>query len=150
MSDINPSSLTVEQLLALTIYGEARGEPLEGQVAVANVIKNRVGINGDYRNVILKPKQFSCWNVNDKNYPKLKEMIHDLHSYGMFALKSDFAFMRCYMIATLTLEGLLKDNTGGAKDYMTTTEFNSEERPSWAKFPLNDPTIIGNHTFFNV
>ena len=55
--------------VALTVYHEARGEPVAGQLAVANVIHNRAG--GDpkkYCNVIHTPKQFSWsqkgWKVN--------------------------------------------------------------------------------------
>ena len=31
-----------DAVLGLTLYGEARGEPIEGQIAVACCIKNRV------------------------------------------------------------------------------------------------------------
>ncbi|CAF3012275.1 unnamed protein product [Rotaria socialis] len=51
-----------------TIYAEARGEPIDGQIWVAWVIKNRVRLNKDYwggnsiKDVCLKPGQFECWN----------------------------------------------------------------------------------------
>lgn len=55
--------------LALTIYHEARGEPILGQQAVAEVVLNRV----DKRNqtvcqVVYEPKQFS-WS-NTRGVPK--------------------------------------------------------------------------------
>jgi N-acetylmuramoyl-L-alanine amidase len=50
-------------LLASVVYGEARGEPYEGQVAVAAVILNRVG-NPKFPNtiagVIYQPGAFTC------------------------------------------------------------------------------------------
>lgn len=56
-----------ETLYALCIYCEARGEPVEGQVAVAYVIKNRVEHprwwGHDIHSVILTPYQFS-WTMN--------------------------------------------------------------------------------------
>ena len=54
--------MTAEIILALTLWGEARGEPLAGKHAVASVIWNRA--QGDperFRRVCLAPAQFSCW-----------------------------------------------------------------------------------------
>lgn len=67
--------LTGSQVLALTIYGEARGESTRGKIAVGSVILERV----DHRDwdgktipeVCLKKWQFSCYNENDPNYRKL-------------------------------------------------------------------------------
>ena len=58
--------LTPRQVVALTLYGEGRGEPIEGRIAIANVIRNRVkaqraAYGFDYRAVCLKAWQFSCW-----------------------------------------------------------------------------------------
>lgn len=69
-------------VLARTIWGEARGEPVIGQVAVANVIRNRVEAGrwysagpgtymghaippGSTAAVCLHPWQFSVWNEPD-------------------------------------------------------------------------------------
>lgn len=63
-------------ILARTIYGEARGESISGQEAIASVILNRVAFakrRGRYwwgntiAGVCLAPWQFSCWNENDPN-----------------------------------------------------------------------------------
>lgn len=53
----------------LTLWAEARGEPYEGMVAVARVIRNRArqGWAHDYVGVVLQPYQFSCWNTQDPN-----------------------------------------------------------------------------------
>jgi N-acetylmuramoyl-L-alanine amidase len=65
-------------VLARTLWGEARGEGLAGMVAVAWSIRNRVEDGKDkswwgegYTGVCQKPYQFSCWNKNDPNYPFL-------------------------------------------------------------------------------
>ena len=58
-------------IMAKTIWGEARGEGRNGQVAVAWVIRNRAERGGWFGNTIrevcLKDQQFSCWNNNDCN-----------------------------------------------------------------------------------
>ena len=65
-----------EEIIIATLNGEARGEPLEGQKAVRNVIKNRttgpdyfrnndlLGYSGSNKEVevCLCPNQFSVWN----------------------------------------------------------------------------------------
>lgn len=55
-----------------TVYAEARGEPREGQIAVANVIINRALANKSYwggssiAGVCRQPYQFECWNGKDR------------------------------------------------------------------------------------
>lgn len=65
-------------VLARTLWGEVRGESLEGQIAVAWSIRNRVNAGkakswwGEgYTGVCQKPYQFGCWNKNDLNYAYL-------------------------------------------------------------------------------
>ena len=61
-------------LFALTLYLEAANQGIYGMEMVADVINNRVyaaeNVNDlslpiRYRSIILKPKQFSCWNNLD-------------------------------------------------------------------------------------
>jgi spore germination cell wall hydrolase CwlJ-like protein len=68
--------------LAKTIYGEARGESIETMLAVGWVIRNRLcsgHYGATYKDVVLQPKQFSCWNKNDPNYKVIKGMIKGRH-----------------------------------------------------------------------
>ncbi len=69
-------------VLARTIWGEARGEGIAGQIAVGWCIRNRVEMDlhndgrpdwwGEgYEGVCRAPWQFSCWNKNDPNFPYL-------------------------------------------------------------------------------
>jgi len=63
-------------LLTMCLWGEARNQPEEGVVAVAHVVRNRVlsGKWGDtWRDVLLAPKQFSCFNPNDLNRIRMME-----------------------------------------------------------------------------
>ena len=58
-------------ILARTIYGEARGETDEGKRAVGLCILNRYKSKkwfsaNTIAEVCQKPLQFSCWNKNDQ------------------------------------------------------------------------------------
>ncbi|HPF78332.1 MAG TPA: cell wall hydrolase, partial [Alphaproteobacteria bacterium] len=102
-------------VLARTIFGEARGEPIEGMEAIANVVLNRVKVSakkGKYwwgNNVIgvcQKPYQFSCWNRSDPSYQRLINVTD-----------SNIHFSTCLRIARRAVIGALKDNTNGATHY---------------------------------
>lgn len=63
-------------ILARTIYGEARGETAEGKIAVGRVIINRWKSGKWFAGKTIaetcqKPWQFSAWNENDPNRAKL-------------------------------------------------------------------------------
>ena len=68
-------------ILARTLYGEARGEyGTSGPaafIAIGNVIMNRFQRGGPYGKTItevcLKARQFSCWNSNDPNRPLIQQ-----------------------------------------------------------------------------
>lgn len=121
--------------LAKTIWGEARGEGLQGMQAVANVVMNRVNAASWYgasiKDVVLKPYQFSCWNENDPNRAKIDKLsIEDLAASG--ALN----------VARQVISGKLKDITGGATNYHATSV-----NPAWAE-KMTKTVQIGNHIFY--
>ncbi|MBC8157732.1 MAG: cell wall hydrolase, partial [Alphaproteobacteria bacterium] len=62
-------------IMARTVWGEARGEDEIGKIAVAHVIKNRAKHpkwwGKTIMEVCLKPWQFSCWNKKDPNREKM-------------------------------------------------------------------------------
>jgi N-acetylmuramoyl-L-alanine amidase len=64
--DIRQTYPSPEDLAALTIYLEARGESFAGKMAVAAVIRNRMAMkyqsDGTVKGTVLKPKQFQPWN----------------------------------------------------------------------------------------
>lgn len=75
-------------ILARTLYGEARGElsALDGGltplIAVGNVIRNRLQRQSWFGKTIVeicqKPYQFSCWNKDDSNYEAVLQAHTDL------------------------------------------------------------------------
>lgn len=140
--------LTDTEAMILTVYGEARGDTIDGQIAVMNVIMNRAKKRKlSIKDVCFQPKQFSCWNSNDPNYPMLKELAE----IAIMDRLPDYQQLRQIGYLTAGVIGLfLPDNTGGADHYMTTKLFNSAKKPSWAKEPKTKPRVIGAHTFLQV
>lgn len=130
-------------VLARTLWGEARGQGNEGLAAVAHVVLNRVRIaeqrggywwGGDIIQVCQKPYQFSCWNRSDPNFQKLSA-VDDRNA----------DFRTCLKLARRAIGGTLgKDFTHGATHYHA-----DYVNPYWAKGeePL---TIIGNHLFYRL
>jgi N-acetylmuramoyl-L-alanine amidase len=125
--------MNLEDILiaARTIFGEARGEPYEGQKAVGHVILNRAAKEGSVAGVCLRPKQFSCWNLGDPTRERMVQVTIDDPKFRT-ALK---AFLDA-------VEEL--DWTNGATHY-----FNPQlASPKWAegKQPI---VVVGRHKFFN-
>lgn len=131
-------------IVARTVYGEARGESRLGRVAVAYTIRNRVEADlfGDgkadwwgegYEAVCLKPWQYSCWNANDPNRPIL-EKLTDVN----------LIFSACKDIVREVLEDKITDPTYGATHYYNPKVV---AEPKWAK-GKSPCAIIGNHKFY--
>lgn len=122
-------------LLARTIWGEARGEGQTGMQAVANVIMNRVKKGGWWgatiQDVVLKKWQFSTWNENDPNREK-----------ALAVTTNDAKFWTAKKIASLAYNGQLDDITGGATNYHA-----KSVSPSWAE-SMTKTATIGNHIFY--
>jgi spore germination cell wall hydrolase CwlJ-like protein len=149
MSETKKSSFEVfeelddKKLMALCLYGEARGEPLSGKIGVASVIMNRVKKNGWFgstiKKVILKPKQFSCFNEQD---PNRRRLIMIAQNWDYFFQK-DKTLRECYSIAERVIEGItFQDNVFGATHYKTVKCI-----ASWAD-KMKLVAIIGNHEFY--
>ena len=123
------------EILAKTLYGEARGEGLSGIEAVANVMINRAKKPGWWgrgiREVCLKPYQFSCWNKDDPNRCHLEQ---DLTHEPIFDV--------CVRVAVRAIKGLLPDRTKGSTHYHTL-----KTHPAWAA-ALVPNAQIGNHLFY--
>ena len=130
-------------VLARTLWGEARGEGTAGLEAVASVVLNRVKVAKDHGGkywwgndiiqVCQKPYQFSCWNRSDPSFQKLQK-VDERNLY----------FATCLRVAARAVIGALKDQTGGATHYHA-----DYVAPYWAKGET--PTvIIGRHIFYKL
>lgn len=135
---INLEEMVDLDLLQCLVYGEARGESLTGKVAVAWVAKNRVSSGGwwgsTWKEVILKPYQFSCFLRGDHNL----ERIEDAWEVRW----SDVWMRESRLAAYGVLEGWVRDPTKGADHYHA-----YYVSPSWQD--LSKKTCkIGNHHFY--
>lgn len=129
-------------ILARTIFGEARGEPVRGKEAVAAVIMNRVrrarAAGGTYwwgatvEDVCRRPWQFSCWNDADPNRAKIESVPTD-----------NRVFQSCQRIARRALAGTLADPTDGATHYHA-----KMVNPPWARGRAPSAEI-GQHLFYS-
>lgn len=134
-------------ILARTLYGEARGEGEQGMIAVACVIMNRVRASNDravrglgamwwgddVAAVCLKPYQFSCWNHDDPNRRKI--IVVNEH---------DAVFAAAKRIATRAILGVLDDCTRGATHYHA-----RNITPTWAR-GVTPTAMIGQHIFYKI
>lgn len=107
-----------EECLAEAIYHEGRNQPFHGQIAIANVIKNRAKRkNKTVCEIIREPKQFS---YRDRGVPD----IDDESAYEL-ALKA---------------ASVEQDLTGGAVFYNTIRQ--------GVKWGGHHPIRIGDHVFY--
>jgi len=147
---MDPYTLSDEEVLALTIIGEGRGEPIEGQVAIGCVNRNRLHHDPakykSYKNVCLEKEQFSCWNENDPNRAYLLDLGSRMVNNQAI---NDIYLRQCIWVAHGIYDWSILDNTKGSLYYLTKKLF-YDNRPSWAKLPQTTPLTIGNQIFFNV
>lgn len=143
------NSLSSFEIVALTIFGEARGEPIDGMVAVGSVIRNRLynSKQTDYHTICLAPEQFSCWNEYDINYPVLIDLVDKLITGQKL---TDPIIKQCFWVAQGIINHVLIDNTMGAENYLTKSLYFSDKKPKWAATPKYDPITHGNQVFFLV
>jgi N-acetylmuramoyl-L-alanine amidase len=123
-------------LLALCNWREARGEPIESKIAQAWSVRNRVQQprwwGHDWVTVILKPFQYSSFNLNDPNASKFPAM-------------TDASWDECLQVASDVYSSVGSDPTGGATSYYDT----SIAPPAWTS-SMTKTVQIGNFIFYKV
>jgi len=133
------------QCIAANIYHEARGESIDGQLAVANVVMNRVHSN-KFPNTpcdVVKQKikirgkticQFSWYCDGKKDVIDIDKTYKVNYDYARIA--------KFQIIALLVNTGIIKDNTDGALYYHA-----NYVNPKWAtKFTM--VAAIDNQKFY--
>lgn len=136
------------RVLALTLVGEARGESLDGRVAVAHTVRNRATEKSrEAADVCLQKWQYSCWNEGtDSNHRFVMALAEKL--WGTKEPLGEYAslFAECQYLAGGVLTGALRDHTKGSTHYLTIDLLHSRP-PTWVGDRL--PTVVlGNHAFF--
>ena len=145
------AALTDPQILTLTLYGETRGEPIEGQIAVGCVIRNRVDTGrwgASYAKVCLAPWQFSCWRPEGgkDNYETVLEAA-ELMLKG--TLPDDALLRQCAWIAQGIIGKWILDTVQDATHYFAPSGMRPQGSvPKWAvnQIPV---TKKGAHLFFS-
>jgi spore germination cell wall hydrolase CwlJ-like protein len=120
-------------IVAATLYKEARGEGKKGMEAVNEVIHNRSKKKKkSLSQICTEPKQFSCWN----NIAPTKDVIDSI-------AKKD---PKSFSIAKKIASDDLTNHTKGAEYYHTLAV-----KPTWGpklKKSGYQTVIIGNHIFY--
>jgi len=144
------------QIIALTSYGEARGEGRRGMQAIINVIYNRrihpiarFG-NADilretkspYHSVCLRKWQFSCYNLGNPNRGILLRLSDPVTFTA--ELPNNLSLRIAMDICGELERGVLVDITGGA-DHFHTIHI---RRPEWTAVMVYRGRI-GNHEFWS-
>lgn len=132
---MNFSSADLE-ILARTIFGEARGQDFKGQLAVAWVVRNRTMRPARFAptvaGVCLAPLQFSCWNRTDPTFVRMVTVT-----------LPDPAYVVALAAAATVLTDHALDPTGGADHYHAT----SIPPPAWAR-TMRLTVQLGDHLFY--
>ena len=120
----------------MTIWQEARSESMEGKIAVGHVIRNRMrrryNSDGTVAGTVLRPYQFSGWNVSDANRIPSARINDD----DPLVRDCQEAWRRS---AT---------ENGGAGDAVLYCNLDIlPRRPQWAIL-ANEVAKIGRHTFY--
>jgi N-acetylmuramoyl-L-alanine amidase len=118
--------------LALNIYFEARGEPIEGQYAVADVTLNRVEADtwpNSVCEVVYQRRQFSWTHqVSNPRNPRIRER-EAWHDAQLFAIE-------------IKRWNIMRGITDGATHFHA-----SYVRPVW-RHSFENTTRIGDHLFY--
>jgi len=122
--------------MAQTAWGEARGEGIQGMLAVMWVILNRCDDprwpDSPY-DVAHQPWQFSVWNPGDPNRERMEQVT-----------ENDCGYNAALGLARALLEGFDdEDPTHGADHYFA----NYIETPWWVEDMVHT-TTIGVHNFY--
>jgi N-acetylmuramoyl-L-alanine amidase len=146
-------ALSDEEVVGLTIWAEARQEPLTGRVAVGCIIRNRVRAQQrrfglTYREVCLKPWQFSCWlpQGGESNHRALLEqakMLATTNATPAMPLRN------ALWIAQGVMNDTVEDIVKGATHYYSPDAMKPKGRvPDWAHPPAVLTAVIHRHRFY--
>lgn len=120
--------------MAVTLYHEARGEPLEGQIAVAEVILNRRD-SGQYPDTVCGVVQQGTGEKGMCQFSYYCDGLSD-------AIRDERSWDLMGRIARVMLDGAPRELTGGALFYHT-----KAVDPYWAD-EFRQTAEIGAHLFY--
>jgi len=137
-----------EKCLATMVYGEARGESLQGQVAVAFTALNRAGKaqNKTVCNVVLAPKQYSIFNNN----PALQAAALSPHlEPTQKNIIDQESWKQALIVAQKVMRNQADDPTFGATHYLAPKlmVLKKFKYPKWSK-QYKMVVMIDGHKFY--
>lgn len=127
------------------VYGEARGEPELGQVAVAYTALNRAK-NRTVCDVILAPKQYSIFNDN----PSLRAAALSLNVEPKHKnIVDEWAWVKAKEVAQVVMRKKVPDPTKGSTHYLSPVAMEALgfEYPEWSK-QYKLAAVIYGHKFY--
>lgn len=153
-------ALSPAQAFLCTLVGEVLAEPIEGILAVAACIRNRVRLDlyndtkpdwwGEgYDGVCLRHWQFSCWWEDSPNSTRVYEVAEALVEGRASVSVSAPRLVALEIVVDMTMGNLLPDTTKGADHYLTTRLLQSPKAPAWVRGRV-PVVVIGAHTFFRL
>lgn len=146
------TAISDQTALIATLLGECASEPVEGQIAVACVIRNRARHprwwGRDVKSVCLAKAQFSCWWETNQNAARVYALADALHrkqdSTGPLSLVGQL-----HWIAAGVMDDMVLDNTRTSDHYLTRKLFESDKCPAWAR-GRTPVRVIANHVFLRI
>jgi N-acetylmuramoyl-L-alanine amidase len=134
------------QIMGLTIYGEARGESTKGKIAVGSVILERVDkkswMGKTIQEVCLCPNQFSCFLPSDPNF----EALNLIADNWVKKYVQSVELQQCHAVARGLMEGLIPRTEEIARHHVTQYK-TPEAKPKWAE-KMRKVAVIDNHEFY--
>ncbi len=134
--NLPPGVTPEEDQIVRTVWGEANGQPLAGQQAVAHVIKTRAKASGQStQDVIFAPHQFEPWNTARRSQLE-----------GLDPTSPEYQRILQQVVRPV-MTGQAQDPTGGATHFLNPALVKSrgDEIPGWAS---GNRTTIGAHDFY--
>lgn len=139
-----------ELMMAITIWREARGEPMRGKIGVGEVIRNRRDDPRRWKDtiieVVLQPWQFSSWNMFVR-----KEVFQILKGWTIFkgdpnAIKWPKEDDQSWLESLEAMSSVRADSqtTYGANHYHA-----KSVKPRWAR-GQSPVQVFGNHIFYKL
>jgi hypothetical protein len=144
------AALSPVHRVALTLWGEARGESPQLRAAIGSAILNRVKAQHPHwgftaADVCLMPKQFSCWNPGfDRNHMTVLDAARHL----VRDKKAGPILRECLELGARICDGTHPDTVRRATHYYSPIAMVPPGRvPSWAR-GLDAVAVIDNTHFF--
>lgn len=127
--------------LSLNVYHEARGEPTEGQIAVAQATLERAKDEGGVCNAVFRDKQFSWTNKHVRVIRQNGDVVR-LDLAKRLIPKDALAYRDATVVALGAIKGWYPDYARGATFYHA-----KSVKPDWST-KFKRVARIGQHIFY--